>query len=173
MLHLQSDRRGYPAHERQESLDVESVGGERWSCCLDNSAVPAFVALPTGQDGASVAHGEARGRVSAPDAVQVAGLQAAERGRQERARSNKPTAHLDWIIVQLEDLHLSGHKRVPKRLVRYLRELDDILPEPVVTPTVWRGSIRDVIDQCFDLQERLWRSGPRAPLLLTEDQAAR
>ncbi len=80
-------------------------------------------------------------------------LQLAELRRAQEL--NSPIAQLDRIITELEEKHLEGHRRVPLSLVPAFTAINQSLPEGVPPLPEQQGSIRDVIDRCFDLQERL------------------
>ncbi len=82
---------------------------------------------------------------------------ASERRRREKSRFERPFVYLDWTIGRLEAFHLAGKKRVPKRFVPHLLAVNEMLPEGAQSPDMWRTLIRDVIEQCFDLQEQLLR----------------
>ncbi len=68
---------------------------------------------------------------------------------------NSPIAQLDRVITELEEKHLEGLRRVPASLVPILIAINRLLPEGVTPLPEQEGSIRDTIDRCFDLQERL------------------
>lgn len=84
-------------------------------------------------------------------------LLAADQRRRERARLQRPFVYLDWTISRLEAFHLEGKKRVPRRFVRNLELVEELLPDGVRPPDLWKTLIRDVIEQCFALQEQLLR----------------
>ena len=68
---------------------------------------------------------------------------------------NSPIAQLDQVITELEEKHLEGLRKVPLSLVPLLCAVNRVLPEGVRPLPEQGGSIRDTIDQCFDLQESL------------------
>jgi hypothetical protein len=68
---------------------------------------------------------------------------------------NSPIAQLDRIITELEEKHLEGQRRVPVGLLPALIAFNQLLPEGARPLPEEGGSIRAVIDRCFDLQERL------------------
>ena len=80
-------------------------------------------------------------------------LQLAELRRAQEM--NSPIAQLDRIITELEEKHLEGQRRVPLYLVPAFTGINQLLPEGVPPLPEQGGSIRDTIDKCFDLQERL------------------
>ena len=90
-----------------------------------------------------------------------AGVAAAQRRRQVEISTRRPFAYLDWLIVQLEEFHVAGKKRVPRAFEAQLEAVADLLPPGVEAPLIWRALIRHVIDQVFDLQERILQ--PRDP----------
>jgi hypothetical protein len=100
-----------------------------------------------------------------------AGVAEAERRRQVEISTRRPFAYLDWLILQLENFHLAGKKRIPRAFEPHLYAVADLLPEGVQPPLVWRTLIRHVIDQVFDLQEQLLqlRDPERARALARED----
>jgi hypothetical protein len=106
----------------------------------------------------------------ANDAIR-AGLAEGERRRQVEISTRRPFAYLDWLIVQLEDFHVAGKKRVPRAFEPHLFAVADFLPEGVQPPLIWRTLIRHVIDQVFDLQEQLLqlRDPERARAIARED----
>jgi hypothetical protein len=68
---------------------------------------------------------------------------------------NSPIALLDRVITELEEKHLEGVRRVPHSLAPVLVAVNRLLPEGVRPLPEHGGLIRDIIDHCFDLQERL------------------
>jgi hypothetical protein len=68
---------------------------------------------------------------------------------------NSPIAQLDRVITELEERHLEGLRRVPPSLAPALLAINQLLPEGVTPLREEGGLIRDTIDRCFDLQERL------------------
>jgi len=90
----------------------------------------------------------------ANDQIRIEAAAAALR-RQAELSTRRPFAYLDWLIVQLEEFHLAGKKRVPRAFEARLFAVADLLPPGVEPPLIWRTVIRHVIDQVFDLQEQL------------------
>jgi hypothetical protein len=85
-----------------------------------------------------------------------AGVAESERRRQVQVSTRRPFAYLDWLLLQLEEFHVAGKKRVPRAFERYLFAAADLLiPVGVQPPLIWRTLIRHVIDQVFELQEQL------------------
>jgi hypothetical protein len=78
-----------------------------------------------------------------------------EQRRRLEASTRRPYAYLDWLIVQLEEFHLAGKKRIPRAFEARLAAVADLLPPGVEAPLIWRTLIRRVIDQVFDLQEQI------------------
>jgi len=96
----------------------------------------------------------------ANDEIRLKGAES-ERRRLDEASIRRPFAYLDWLIVQLEEFHVAGKKRVPRAFETRLAAVADLLPPGVEAPLIWRTLIRHVIDQVFDLQERILQ--PRDP----------
>src|SRR6266481_429949 len=69
--------------------------------------------------------------------------------------SHSPFAYLDQMIADLESLHLDGLRLVPSSFAPTLFAVNRMLPTGVAPLPERRGLIRDAIDQCFELQERL------------------
>lgn len=104
-----------------------------------------------------------------------AGAAQAERRRRDVISTRRPYAYLDWLIVQLEEFHLAGKKRVPRAFEARLYAVADLLPAGVEPPLIWRTLIRHVLDQVFDLQEQLLqrRDPDRARTLAREEAPER
>jgi hypothetical protein len=77
--------------------------------------------------------------------------------------TNSPFACLDELIADLESLHLDGLRFVPASFAPTLFAVNRLLPTGVAPLPERRGLIRDAIDECFNLQERL---RARAPTLI-------
>jgi hypothetical protein len=82
-------------------------------------------------------------------------MRVAEKARRERLTINRPFEYLDEVIVGLETLHLKGLTNVPQSFVPRLQAVSQLLPPEIDPPSQWRRRIARVIDQCFDLQERV------------------
>ena len=82
-------------------------------------------------------------------------MRVAEKAQRQRLTRNRPFVYLDDVIVGLETLHLKGLTNVPRSFMPRLRAVTPLLPPEIDPPSPWRGRIARVIDQCFDLQERL------------------
>lgn len=85
-------------------------------------------------------------------------LQLAERRRQDRAKITVPFAYVDRLITELEAMHLDGLRAVPAEFLQQLLAVNRLLPEGVEPLLGWRRRIRDAIEQCFELQERMLAS---------------
>ncbi len=77
--------------------------------------------------------------------------------RYRAARLVRPYVYCDRLIQQLEEMHLKGKKFVPKAFLPELYRLLDLLPPEMPRPEGFRSLIRDVLDQVFDLQEKVLR----------------
>lgn len=86
-------------------------------------------------------------------------MRVADQERLERFTANRPFAYLDEVIVGLETLHLKGLTALPSSFVPRLEAVRRLLPPGVEAPGHWQRRIARVIDQCFDLQERILQAG--------------
>ena len=66
-----------------------------------------------------------------------------------------PFAYVDSLIEELEAMHLDGLRAVPAEFLPRLLAVNRLLPQGVEPILGWRRLIRDVIGQCFELQEQL------------------
>jgi hypothetical protein len=89
-------------------------------------------------------------------------MRVADKARSERHAFKRPYVYLDEVIVGLEALHLEGLSNVPPSFMPRLQAVSQLLPPEIDAPCQWRRRIARVIDQCFDLQERL-RPYPAKP----------
>jgi hypothetical protein len=80
-------------------------------------------------------------------------LQLAEDRQQKQLSA--PFAYLDQVIAELEMLNLDDVRFVPNSFRRAILAVNARLPEGVRPLPTCQGSIRDAIDECFGLQERL------------------
>lgn len=80
----------------------------------------------------------------------------ADRRRRHRARIAVPFAYVDSLIAELEAMHLEGLSAVPSEFLPRLLIVNRLLPAGIEPLLRWRRRIRDAIDQCFELQERLF-----------------
>jgi hypothetical protein len=79
-----------------------------------------------------------------------------ERARQRRREAMAdPHIWLDRRIASLERMHLEGFRRVPPAVQPWLLAVNAQLPSGLHLTIGPRCLIRDAIDRCFDLQERL------------------
>jgi hypothetical protein len=74
--------------------------------------------------------------------------------RRSAARAD-PLRFLDRRIAALEAMHLNGLRTVPATALPWLAAVNTRLPAGLRMVFHSRLRIRDAIDQCFDLQERL------------------
>ncbi len=88
-------------------------------------------------------------------------LTAADLERSERQKIIRPFSYLDQVIGGLEVLHLNGLTVLPSSFVSRLDTVRQLLPPGVEAPGRWQRRIARVIDQCFDLQERILQAGRR------------
>jgi hypothetical protein len=80
--------------------------------------------------------------------------QASASERRSAARAD-PLRFLDRRIAALEAMHLNGLRTVPPTALPWLAAVNARLPAGLRMVFHSRLRIRDAIDQCFDLQERL------------------
>lgn len=66
-----------------------------------------------------------------------------------------PFAYLDRLIEELEMMHLKEIWVVPLSFVAAIRTVNRQLPDRVTPLPEQRGSVRDMIDRCFNLEESL------------------
>ncbi len=94
--------------------------------------------------------------------------------RARAARLARPYLYCDYLIRQLEEMHLQGKKFVPKAFLPRLYRVVDLLPAQIPPPLRFRSLIRDVLDELFELQEQLLklRQPHRADLLELEEPEA-
>ncbi|HET9849542.1 MAG TPA: hypothetical protein VFR68_13420, partial [Candidatus Dormibacteraeota bacterium] len=62
---------------------------------------------------------------------------------------------LDELIRRLEELQLKGTTELPGKFKPRLYRVSELLPPGVAGPSWWPRRTSRVIDQCFDLQERV------------------
>ena len=75
--------------------------------------------------------------------------------RLAQQRSVAPMAYLDELISRLEELQLKGTTQLPRFFKPYLYRVSELLPPGVTGPSSWPRRTARVIDQCFDLQQRV------------------
>lgn len=68
--------------------------------------------------------------------------------------AQRPMVLVDRMVTELEELHLQNMRDVPDWCRAELAALSDALPARV-RPLYWPSRIRDAIDTCFEIQERL------------------
>lgn len=82
-------------------------------------------------------------------------LRLAEQRGHDRAKVVVPFAYIDHLLSELEALHLDGLRDVPTDFLPRFLALNRLLPAGIEPPRRWRRLIRDAIERCFELQERL------------------
>jgi hypothetical protein len=82
-------------------------------------------------------------------------LDTAKAQRQAKERFVAPIAYLDELIRRLEELQLKGTTELPRAFKPGLYRASELLPLGVTRPSSWPRRTARVIDQCFDLQERV------------------
>lgn len=82
-------------------------------------------------------------------------LRLAQQRRDDRAKVGVPYAYIDNLLSELEALHLDGLRDVPTEFLPRLLAVNRLLPAGIEPLLGWRRRIRDAIEQCFELQERL------------------
>jgi hypothetical protein len=82
-------------------------------------------------------------------------LDTANAQRQAEQRLVAPMAYLDELIRRLEELQLKGTTELPTAFKPGLYRANELLPPGVTGPSSWPRRTARVIDQCFDLQERV------------------
>lgn len=75
--------------------------------------------------------------------------------RLAQRRFAAPMAYLDELISGLEELQLKGTTELPGKFKARLSRATELLPPGVAGPSSWPRRTARVIDQCFDLQERV------------------
>jgi hypothetical protein len=86
----------------------------------------------------------------------------ANKERSERRAVKRPYIYLDELISRLEALHLKGLSNVPRSFMPRLEVVSKLLPPEIDAPSQWRRRIARVIDQCFELQERVLQLGRKS-----------
>lgn len=79
----------------------------------------------------------------------------ADAQRLAHQRNVAPIAYLDNLIRGLEELQLKGMTALPRTFRSRLDRVGELLPPGVAGPSSWPRRTARVIDQCFDLQERV------------------
>lgn len=75
--------------------------------------------------------------------------------RRADERFGVPMAYLDELIRRLEELQLKGTTELPTTFKPHLYRASELLPPGVAGLSSWPRRTTRVIDQCFDLQERV------------------
>ena len=91
-------------------------------------------------------------------------MRVADKKRSERHAFKRPYVYIDELIGGLEALHLQGFSNVPRSFMPRLEAVSELLPPEIDAPSQWRRRIARVIDQCFDLQERVLQLGRKTYL---------
>jgi hypothetical protein len=97
-------------------------------------------------------------------------LQHERQRREQRRRAGLPVRSIDALLAELEELHLTGRKRVPETFDARLEELNAVLPADCRTELRSRITIVHLMDRLYAIQDRLLsrRSG-REPETPDED----
>jgi hypothetical protein len=82
-------------------------------------------------------------------------LDTANAQRQAQQQYAAPMAYLDELIGRLEELQLKGTTELPMTFKPRLYRASELLPPGVAGPPSWPRRTARVMDQCFDLQERV------------------
>jgi hypothetical protein len=82
-------------------------------------------------------------------------LETADAQRLAQQRSVAPLVYLDELIRRLEELQLKGTTELPGTFRPRLHRASELLPHGVAGPSSWPRRTARVIDQCFELQERV------------------
>jgi len=99
-------------------------------------------------------------------------MQLEERRREERRRAELPVRSIDALLAELEELHLTGRKRVPENFDARLEDLTATLPDDCRTELRSRITIVHLMDQLYAIQDCLLsrrKSGRREPRADDED----
>ena len=66
---------------------------------------------------------------------------------------------LDWVLERLEEMNLAGEREITESVLPLLRAISEELPVGIGPPN-WGLTVREVMDQCFELQHQLLMPGP-------------
>ncbi|SRR5581483_7013859 len=78
--------------------------------------------------------------------------------REQRRREQRPVRAIDALIAELEEMHLTGRKRVPESFDGRLEELNAALPEPCRSDELRsRITIVHLMDRLYAIQGCLFR----------------
>jgi hypothetical protein len=84
-----------------------------------------------------------------------------QRRREQRRLAEQPVRSIDALIAELEELHLSGRKRVPESFDERLALLNAALPEDCRDGGMRsRVTIVHLMDRLYAIQDRLFRRLP-------------
>jgi len=84
-----------------------------------------------------------------------------QRRRDARRRAELPVRRIDALIAELEELHLSGRKRVPDTLDERLAALNAMLPADCRSDELRsRITIVHLMDRLYAIQDRLFHRLP-------------
>ena len=84
-----------------------------------------------------------------------------QRRREARRRAELPVRSIDALIAELEELHLSGRKRVPDTMDERLAELNAMLPPGCRSDELRsRITIVHLMDRLYAIQDCLFRRLP-------------
>ena len=87
-----------------------------------------------------------------------------QRRREQRRLAQRPVRAIDALIAELEEMHLSGRKRVPETFDDRLEALNATLPEDCRSDELRsRITIAHLMDRLYAIQDCLFRrqAGPR------------
>jgi hypothetical protein len=99
-------------------------------------------------------------------------MQLEERRREARRRADRPMRSIDALLAELEELHLTGRKRVPETFDTRLEGLIATLPRDCRTELRSRITIVHLMDQLYAIQDCLLSrraGGRREPRAGDED----
>jgi hypothetical protein len=84
-----------------------------------------------------------------------------ERRREQRRRAELPVRTIDALLAELEEMHLSGRKRVPESFDARLEALDATLPDDCRSDELRsRITIVHLMDRLYSIQDCLFRRLP-------------
>ena len=81
-------------------------------------------------------------------------LATAEVARRQGGRLRRQLAFIDWVLARLEEMNLAGERQVSESVMPLLRAICQDLPTSIASPQ-WGLTVREVMDQCFELQQQL------------------
>lgn len=85
----------------------------------------------------------------------------------EQVRLRLPVARVDEVLEELEEIHLRGGIKVPAAMIEKIERLMATLPEDCQVEFPLRTTIARVMDNLYDVQDRLLslKNGDRASML--------